>query len=97
MEADAVPRMKQKRRAAIGFVRFHRTAADQIPSAGCFRRIDPGLPGRDLSLSLDWERDLDGRKFVRRSQLTRREAPDGLHVDYMRHPYHWAAFALFGV
>ncbi len=42
-----------------------------------------GMPGRDLPLSLDWERDLDGRSVVRRSQLTRRETPDGLRVDYV--------------
>ena len=42
-----------------------------------------GLPERDLPLSIDWERDLDGRAVTRRSQLTRRATPDGLRVDYL--------------
>ena len=42
-----------------------------------------GMPARDLPLSLDWERDLDGRPVVRRSQLALRETPDGLRVDYL--------------
>jgi SAM-dependent methyltransferase len=42
-----------------------------------------GMPSRDLPLSLDWERNLDGRSVVRRSQLTRHETPDGLRVDYL--------------
>jgi len=42
-----------------------------------------GMPVRDLPLSLDWEREMDGRSVVRRSQLTRRESPDGLRVDYL--------------
>jgi hypothetical protein len=41
-----------------------------------------GLPWRDLPLSLDWERELDGTRVVRRSQLTRHETPEGLRVDY---------------
>lgn len=41
-----------------------------------------GLPWRDLPMSLDWERELDGRRVVRRSQLTRRVSPEGLWVDY---------------
>lgn len=41
-----------------------------------------GLPERDLPLSLDWERSIDGRRVVRRSRLERREAPEGLRVDY---------------
>jgi SAM-dependent methyltransferase len=45
--------------------------------------IGPGaLPWRDLPMSLDWEREMDGRRVVRRSQLTRRESPEGLWVDY---------------
>ncbi|HET7685649.1 MAG TPA: class I SAM-dependent methyltransferase [Candidatus Limnocylindria bacterium] len=40
------------------------------------------LPQRDLPLSVDWERDTPDGHVVRRSQLTRREAPDGLHVAY---------------
>ncbi len=41
-----------------------------------------GLPWRDLPLSLDWQRELEGRPVVRRSQLARRESPEGLWVDY---------------
>jgi SAM-dependent methyltransferase len=44
---------------------------------------DPGpgvLPERDLPLSLDWRRKVGGREVVRRSQLMRREAPEGLRV-----------------
>ena len=40
------------------------------------------LPHRDLPLSVDWERGTDARRVVRRSQLTRTERPDGLHVAY---------------
>ena len=40
------------------------------------------LPPHDLPLSVDWERRLDGRRIVRRSQLTRTEAPEGMRVDY---------------
>jgi SAM-dependent methyltransferase len=41
-----------------------------------------GLPGRDLPLSVDWERSEGGRRMVRRSRLERRETPEGLRVDY---------------
>ena len=41
-----------------------------------------GLPRHDLPLSIDWERQVDGRRVVRRSQLTRTEAPEGLRVEY---------------
>jgi SAM-dependent methyltransferase len=45
--------------------------------------IGPGLlPTRDLPLSVDWRREMDGRPVVRRSQLIRREAPEGLHVAF---------------
>jgi len=45
--------------------------------------IGPGaLPSRDLPLSVDWRRELDGRPIVRRSQLAQRETPEGLRVDY---------------
>jgi SAM-dependent methyltransferase len=45
--------------------------------------LGPGaLPERDLPLSLDWERNLEGRRVVRRSSLERREAPEGLWVEY---------------
>ena len=42
-----------------------------------------GLPWRDLPLSLDWTRELDGAPVVRRSQLTRHETPEGLRVEYL--------------
>lgn len=41
-----------------------------------------GLPATDLPLSLDWERSEGGRRMVRRSQLERRETPEGLRVSY---------------
>ncbi|HEY6609499.1 MAG TPA: class I SAM-dependent methyltransferase [Candidatus Limnocylindria bacterium] len=41
-----------------------------------------GLPVRDLPLSIDWERDMGDRHVVRRSSLVRREAPEGLRVEY---------------
>ncbi len=41
-----------------------------------------GLPPHDLPLSLDWEMADHGRRVVRRSQLERREAPEGLRVSY---------------
>jgi hypothetical protein len=40
------------------------------------------LPTRDLPLSVDWRRTLDGREVVRRSQLVCREAPEGLRVAF---------------
>lgn len=40
------------------------------------------LPARDLPLSVDWRRTLGGREVVRRSQLVRREAPEGLRVAF---------------
>lgn len=43
--------------------------------------LGPGLlPARDLPLSLDWRRVVDGTEVVRRSQLMRQEAPEGLRV-----------------
>jgi SAM-dependent methyltransferase len=43
--------------------------------------VGPGaLPDRDLPLSVDWRGALDGRPVVRRSQLMRRDAPEGLRV-----------------
>ncbi|HEX5578236.1 MAG TPA: class I SAM-dependent methyltransferase [Candidatus Limnocylindria bacterium] len=40
------------------------------------------LPDRDLPLSVDWRRSLAGQEVVRRSQLMRREAPEGLRVAF---------------
>ena len=46
-------------------------------------QLGPGaLPADDLPLSLDWERRLGDRRVVRRSRLDRREAPEGLRVEY---------------
>ena len=46
-------------------------------------QLGPGaLPADDLPLSLDWERRLGERRVVRRSRLERREAPEGLRVEY---------------
>lgn len=39
-----------------------------------------GVPERDLPLSVDWRKQLDGRQVVRRSQLARRETPEGVRV-----------------
>lgn len=45
--------------------------------------IGPGqLPTRDLPLSVDWRRFIDGREVVRRSQLAVRQAPEGLRVAF---------------
>jgi hypothetical protein len=40
------------------------------------------LPDRDLPLSVDWRRSMNGQEVVRRSQLMRREAPEGLRVAF---------------
>jgi SAM-dependent methyltransferase len=40
------------------------------------------LPERDLPLSVDWRRELHGRAVVRRSELIRRESPEGLRVAF---------------
>ena len=40
------------------------------------------LPSRDLPLSVDWRRQLHGREVVRRSELMRRDAPEGLRVAF---------------
>ncbi|HEX6474744.1 MAG TPA: class I SAM-dependent methyltransferase [Candidatus Limnocylindria bacterium] len=40
------------------------------------------LPDRDLPLSVDWRRTMNGQEVVRRSQLMRREAPEGLRVAF---------------
>jgi SAM-dependent methyltransferase len=45
--------------------------------------VGPALqPSRDLPLSVDWRRLLHGREVVRRSELIRREAPEGLRVAF---------------
>jgi SAM-dependent methyltransferase len=59
------------------------TGAAQLLDGGALVLDDLGpalLPERDLPLSLDWRRELGGRTVVRRSQLTRHEAPEGLRV-----------------
>lgn len=40
------------------------------------------MPLRDLPLSVDWRRELRGREVVRRSELIRRESPEGLRVAF---------------
>lgn len=45
--------------------------------------LGPGaMPVRDLPLSIDWRRELHGREVVRRSELIRRESPEGLRVAF---------------
>ncbi|MGZ6256073.1 MAG: class I SAM-dependent methyltransferase [Candidatus Limnocylindria bacterium] len=45
--------------------------------------LGPGeMPDRDMPLSIDWKRSLDGREVVRRSELVRRETPEGLRVAF---------------
>ena len=45
--------------------------------------LGPGnMPQRDLPLSIDWRRELHGREVVRRSELIRRESPEGLRVAF---------------
>ena len=61
-------------------------AAGRLLAAGGVLIVDQlgpgGLPADDLPLSLDWERRLGDRRVIRRSRLDRREAPEGLRVDY---------------
>lgn len=40
------------------------------------------MPVRDMPLSVDWRRQLHGREVVRRSELIRRETPEGLRVAF---------------
>jgi SAM-dependent methyltransferase len=62
------------------------TAAGRLLAPGGVLIVDQlgpgGLPVDDLPLSLDWERRLGDRRVIRRSRLDRREAPEGLRVDY---------------
>jgi SAM-dependent methyltransferase len=45
--------------------------------------LGPGaMPARDLPLSVDWRRTMNGREVVRRSELIRRESPEGLRVAF---------------
>jgi SAM-dependent methyltransferase len=45
--------------------------------------LGPGaMPERDLPLSVDWRRKMNGREVVRRSELIRRESPEGLRVAF---------------
>jgi SAM-dependent methyltransferase len=63
--------------------RLLRGVAALLTGAGRLILDLPGpaaLPTRDLPLSLDWRRQLGDRTVVRRSQLVRREAPEGLRV-----------------
>jgi SAM-dependent methyltransferase len=60
------------------------TCAGRLLATDGFLIIDGvgpgGLPRRDLPLSVDWRKTLRGRPVVRRSQLMRRETPEGLRV-----------------
>jgi len=40
------------------------------------------MPDRDMPLSIDWRREIKGREVVRRSELVRRESPEGLRVTF---------------
>lgn len=40
------------------------------------------MPLRDMPLSIDWRREINGREVVRRSELLRRESPEGLRVAF---------------
>jgi SAM-dependent methyltransferase len=40
------------------------------------------MPDRDMPLSIDWRRSVDGREVVRRSELVRRVSPEGLRVAF---------------
>jgi SAM-dependent methyltransferase len=40
------------------------------------------MPVRDMPLSIDWRRQMDGREVVRRSELVLRESPEGLRVAF---------------
>jgi len=43
--------------------------------------LGPGtLPATDMPLAIEWQVETGGRRYTRRSQLTRREAPEGLRV-----------------
>jgi len=45
--------------------------------------LGPGaLPSADLPLAIDWHKPSGDREFVRRSELVRREAPEGLRVGF---------------
>jgi SAM-dependent methyltransferase len=65
--------------------RMLRAAAGLISGSGQLIIDLPGpgaLPERDLPLSLDWRRRIGDRQVVRRSQLLRRPAPEGLRVAF---------------
>ncbi|MGZ8564066.1 MAG: class I SAM-dependent methyltransferase, partial [Candidatus Limnocylindria bacterium] len=56
-----------------------------LAAGGSFVIDDLGpaaMPLRDLPLSVDWRRELRGREVVRRSELIRRESPEGLRVAF---------------
>lgn len=62
-----------------GVMRRHLAAG----GLGVVDDIGPGLiPARDLPLSIDWRRTTGSGEVVRRSQLLRREGPDGVAVAY---------------
>ncbi|MDP9468888.1 MAG: class I SAM-dependent methyltransferase [Chloroflexota bacterium] len=66
-------------------LRFLGGVRSLLASAGRLVIDDLGpaaMPRRDLPLSVDWRRELHGREVVRRSELIRRESPEGLRVAF---------------
>jgi SAM-dependent methyltransferase len=58
-------------------------AAHLLTPRGLFVIDDLGprsLPEGDVPLAIDWVVESEGRRFTRRSQLVRREAPEGLRI-----------------
>lgn len=62
-------------RAALPLMRRSGRLILDLPGPG-------GLPTRDLPLSLDWRKKVGDLEVVRRSQLLRHEAPEGLRVAF---------------
>lgn len=66
-------------------LRLLRAARRRLTRAGrlVLDDIGPGLlPSRDLPLSVDWHRELHGRRLTRYSQLLRQKAGDGVRVAF---------------
>ncbi|MGH2462795.1 MAG: class I SAM-dependent methyltransferase [Candidatus Limnocylindria bacterium] len=66
-----------------GAARLLGRAARLLTPRGLFVLDDVGpgaLPAADAPLAVDWVVESGGRRFTRRSQLVRREAPEGLRV-----------------
>ena len=58
-----VSRLQQRRRILLRAKQNQRSAADELPAAGSFQRIDAGLVPRDANGSC--------REFLRRGELRR--------------------------